>query len=110
MMKTELKSILGLEVPVVVLLAEQSMKVRDVLSLVPGSIIELGKPVDDDLVLLVNNCTVGRGVAMKIGENFGIEITQMGDSQTKVKAMGTTKVSEEPDLDALAAAMLAGQL
>jgi flagellar motor switch protein FliN/FliY len=110
MMGTELSSILRLEVPIVVLLAERSLELGEVLSLVPGSIIELGKTVEQNLDVLVNNRRIGQGVAMKVGENFGVEITQIGDSQSRIRAMSKKSASADEDLDALAAAMLAGQI
>ncbi|MBX3324145.1 MAG: FliM/FliN family flagellar motor switch protein [Phycisphaeraceae bacterium] len=95
MMGTELSSILRLEVPIVVLLAERAIAMGEVMSLVPGSIIELGKTVDQDLDLLVNNRRIGHGVAMKVGENYGVEVTQIGDSLLRINALGAGEGAED---------------
>ncbi len=113
-MSADISSILALEVPLIVHLAERPITLDAVLKLTPGSILELGKNSDDELSILVNNRQIGKGLAVKIGENFGIEVTEINDSTERVKAMGTPAKREEPveeadDFDAIAAAMLSGQ-
>ncbi|MCL4210380.1 MAG: FliM/FliN family flagellar motor switch protein [Phycisphaeraceae bacterium] len=87
-MSSKLNAILRLEVPVIVRIAERSMGLSDVLNLVPGSIIEMNKSVEEDLDLLVNNKVIGRGVAVKVGENFGLKVTRLGTQQQRVDALG----------------------
>jgi len=86
-MSSDLKSILNLEVPVIVRLGERSMTLREVLALVPGAIIEIPKPSDDELDLLVNNERVGVGIAVKVGENFGLRVTAMGSPEALAAAI-----------------------
>lgn len=83
-----LQQILRLEVPIVVQLGARTMRVSDVIRLLPGSILELTKNADAELDILVNNQTVGSGCAVKVGENFGIRITHIGDSASRLSAMG----------------------
>ena len=68
-----------LEVPVIVRLGERQMTVLDVVALAPGAIVELPKNAEEELELLINNKHVGYGVAVKVGENFGLRITFIGD-------------------------------
>lgn len=107
-MESDLERILQLEVPVVVRLGERTMDVAEVIELVPGSIIQLPKNADDELDLLVNNKPVGTGVAMKVGENFGIRVTFIGQVSDRVGALGG--VSEEDGGGDDEAALLAAQL
>jgi flagellar motor switch protein FliN len=86
-MPSDLAGVLRLEVPVIVRLGERSMDLGEVLGIVPGAIIELPKNVDAELDLLVNNKQVGTGVAVKVGENFGIRITYIGDVRERIEAM-----------------------
>lgn len=86
-MASDMRSILNLEVPVIVQLGERRMSLREVLALVPGAIIEIPKPADDELDLLINNCRVGVGTAVKVGENFGIRITAIGSAQAIAEAV-----------------------
>ncbi len=87
-MPADLSTILKLKVPVIVQIGQRTMAVEDVLALGPGSILELDKSADDELDLLVNNKAVGRGAAVKLGENFGVRITDIGSARERVEAMG----------------------
>ncbi len=95
-----LNQILRLEVPVVVRLGQRSLSVNDVVNLAPGSIIELPKPADAELDLLVNNKPIGLGVAVKVGENFGLRITHIGEMKDRVSAMGGMTLTVSESLDA----------
>ena len=83
-----LSQILKLEVPIVVRLGERVMEIEEVLGLVPGAIIELPKSAESELDLLVNNKAIGCGVAVKVGENFGLRLTFLGDLTSRIEAMG----------------------
>ncbi len=110
-MPSDLAGILALEVPIIVLLAERQMHVSEITALVPGAVIELSKSADDELAIHVNNKQVGSGTAVKVGENFGIRISYIGDLHERIGAMGEeTGTSEDADAAALAEQMLAGQL
>ena len=108
--------ILRLEVPLIVRLGERRMKVRELLQLAPGAIIELPKNAEEDLDLLVKNRLVGGGSAVKVGENFGIRIEWIGEPQERVMAMGPQPTqgpeADDPidDVEAAAISLLSGQL
>jgi len=86
-MKSDIRSILKLEVPLIVRIAERSMHVDEVVQWVPGMIIEMAKSADEELELLVNNVPIGVGSAVKITENFGIRITFVGDLRERIGAI-----------------------
>jgi hypothetical protein len=54
-MATDLKSILRLEVPVIVQIASRTMKVGEVAKLTPGAIVELPKLADEELDIFISN-------------------------------------------------------
>lgn len=87
-MSSDLKAILGLEVPLIVLLGERHMKLSEITSLIPGAIIELPKLADEELEVLVNNKPVGTGMPVKVGENFGVRISYIGDLRERIRALG----------------------
>ncbi len=116
-MAADIRAILELEVPVIVRLAERMMTLEEVLSFVPGTIIELPKNAEDELDLMVNNRQVGLGSAVKVAENFGIRVTHLGDVKERIKAIASIAApmmekvgGGSDDLDALAEAMLSGQI
>lgn len=89
-MATDLTTILRLTVPLIVQVGTHSMNFDDVLALGPGAILELEKSSEEELELLVNNMPMGKGVAVKVGENFGIRITSIGSPRQRVEAMAAT--------------------
>lgn len=97
-MSSDLKAILGLEVPLIVLLGERHMKLREITSLIPGAIIELPKLADEELEVLVNNKPVGTGLPVKVGENFGVKIAYIGDLRERIRALGAL-AEEVPDAE-----------
>ena len=84
----ELQRILRLEVPVIVKLAERRLMLSEVMRLGTGAIIEFFKSSDEPLELLINNKVIGVGETVKVGENFGLRITQIGDLKHLIKSLG----------------------
>jgi flagellar motor switch protein FliN/FliY len=87
-MPGDLRTILSLELPVIVRIGECSMPIDDVIALGPGAILELNKSSEDELDLMVNNRRIGAGTAVKVGENFGIQVTKIDPPRQRVAAMG----------------------
>jgi flagellar motor switch protein FliN/FliY len=83
----ELQRILHLSVPIIVKLAERKLNVNEVMRLGNGAIIEFFKSSDEPLELLINNKVIGLGEAVKVGENFGLRLTQIGDIKQVVEAL-----------------------
>jgi flagellar motor switch protein FliN len=85
----ELNRILRIHVPVIVKLAQRKIGVQEVLRIGLGSIIEFHKPADEPLDLMINNKTIGQGIAVKVGENFGLKLTAVGDPKALIGAMSS---------------------
>ena len=84
----ELRRILHMQVPVIVKLAERKLTLAEVMRLGPGAIIEFLKSNDEPLELLINNKAIGLGDAVKVGENFGLKINQIGDVKEVIRSLG----------------------
>lgn len=119
-MSSDLQSILELEVPIIVRVANRDMSMDEVIEWMPGAIIDLCKSSEDELELMVHNVPIGLGRAVKVGENFGIRLTFVGDLKAKIEAMSgrsSLPIEESNDsapmsnatAEALADEMLAGQ-
>jgi len=111
-MKPDVDAILKIEVPLIVRLGQRAMSLGEVLSLMPGTIIEVPKPVEDELEVLINNKVIGTGTAVKVGENFGIRISFIGDVRERIEALGEAgepEADEDAEAAALAEALLEGQ-
>lgn len=93
-MPRDIRTILELRVPVIVRLGHRKMTLDTVLALAPGAIVELPQVSDRPLDLMVNNKVIGQGSAVKIGENFGLRVAQVGDPADRAAAMfGTPETS-----------------
>jgi flagellar motor switch protein FliN/FliY len=93
--RTRLERVLSLELPIVVRLGSRQMTVAEVTSWAPGAIIELPKQADAELEILVNNKVVGCGHAVKLGENFGLRLTYLGELESRQEG---TREPSEPDV------------
>ncbi len=87
-MPTDVRTILRLQVPVIVQIGRRSITMNEVLAFGPGAILEMDKSSEEELDLLVKNKRIGRGTAVKVGENFGIRITSIDPAQQRVEALG----------------------
>lgn len=91
--RSNIGRVLSLELPIVVRLGSRQMTVAEVTSWAPGAIIELPKQADAELELLVNNKVVGFGHAVKLGENFGLRLTYLGEPSLREEAAGGAHAS-----------------
>jgi len=68
---------------VTVELGRTRMPLRDILTVVPGSVIELDRAASAPVDVLVNGTLIARGEVVVIDEEFGIRITEVvGREQT----------------------------
>ena len=70
------------EMEVTAELGRTRMSVRELLSLAPGTVIELDRLAGGPADLLVNGRLIARGEVVVIDENFGIRITEIVPSPT----------------------------
>ena len=69
--------LLDLEVPVIVVLAEKTITLGEVLSFSEGTVVPFGKHAGEPLDIMVHNRRIGSGKAIKVGERFGIHVRQV---------------------------------
>ncbi|MCL2646434.1 MAG: FliM/FliN family flagellar motor switch protein [Phycisphaerales bacterium] len=88
-LSSEVTRLLAIEVPVIVQLGMRRLTVGEVMRLAVGAIIEFGKSAEEELDLLANNKAIGKGHAVKVGENFGIKVTSISSVRETIKKLGT---------------------
>lgn len=93
----ELRRILSLEIPVIAVMAEKTMRLKEILNLTVGSIIQLDKPAEELLDLMVNDQRIGRGETVRVGENFGLHLLELGPLRETILKLG--KSVEPAELD-----------
>ena len=71
-------AVLRIRTPVTVTLAEKRESLRNILDLVPGSMITFDTHCDRPLVLRVGGHAIASGETVKIGDKFGLRIRTIG--------------------------------
>jgi len=69
--------LLDIDMKVTVELGRTRMKVREILDLAPGSVVELGKPPSEPVDLMVNGVLTARGEVVVVDDHFAIRITKL---------------------------------
>jgi flagellar motor switch protein FliN/FliY len=70
-------SLLRVELPVVVILADKRQPLGRIVEMGPGSIIQFDKSCEEMLELHVGGHPVATGEAVKVGDKFGLRITSI---------------------------------
>lgn len=79
--------ILGIEVEVTARLGTVEMPLSTVLSLGPGSVINVGHLVDEPIELFVNNKLIARGDVVIVDEKFGVRITEVVSQEERIESL-----------------------
>lgn len=87
--RQDVQRILSIPLEAMVVLAGKEMTLREVLSLRPGTIVEFEKSIMVPFDLMVNQCKIASGSAVKVGERFGIKISNVQPVEKTVKALGS---------------------
>jgi len=66
-----------IEVPVSVSLGRVQMRMKDVLALNSGSIVELEQELGDHVEVRVNNCVIARGEMVSVDGNYGVRVLEL---------------------------------
>ena len=72
-----LELLLDVPLSVTVELGRTRMTIQELLSLGPGSVVELDKVAGEPLDIVVNDRLVARGEAVVVNDKFGIRITDI---------------------------------
>lgn len=89
---TNLNLIMDIGLGVRVELGRTRMKIRDILNLGSGSVVELDKLAGEPVDLLVNDVIFAKGEVVVIDENFGVRITDILSLNDRIKTLGERKV------------------
>ena len=82
-----LKVLENIEVKLTVEVGSTELKIRDLLRLNEGSVVELERLAGDPLDILANGTIIAKGEVVMIGERFGIRFTEVVDPKERVKSV-----------------------
>lgn len=75
------------KLPVSILFASTEMPLEDALNLDAGSVIELDKPLNNPVTIIVNHKPVAKGEVVLVGGNYGIRILEAESAADPIRSL-----------------------
>ncbi|MFZ5632060.1 MAG: flagellar motor switch protein FliN [Bacillota bacterium] len=82
-MKVSINFIDDIQVTISVELGRATMKIKDILKLAEGSVVELEQPAGENAEVFINDQKFGRGEIVVIGSNFGVRMDSIYQLEKK---------------------------
>tara|TARA_B110000495_G_scaffold50659_1_gene42432 strand:+ start:18 stop:323 length:306 start_codon:yes stop_codon:yes gene_type:complete len=82
-----LKVLENIEVKLTVEVGSTELKIRDLLRLNEGSVVELERLAGDPLDILANGVQIAKGEVVMVGERFGIRFTEVTNPEDRVQKL-----------------------
>ena len=82
-----LKVLENIEVKLTVEVGSSELKIRDLLRLNEGSVVELERLAGDPLDILANGVPIAKGEVVMVGERFGVRFTEVTNPEDTVKKL-----------------------
>ena len=93
--------LLDVELPVSVSFGRAQIRIKEVLKLTTGSIVELHRAVTEPVEVIVNNCVIARGEVVVVEGNYGVRIQEIISRNERLRSSGQTpQRNERPALRA----------
>ena len=83
----QLELIQNVAVNVSVEVGRSSLRIRDLLRLGQGSVVELDRVAGEPLDVCVNNTVIARGEVVLVDDTYGLRITQIVDAQGRIESL-----------------------
>ena len=77
----------NIDVQLTVEVGQAEIKIRDLLRLNEGSVIELDRLAGDPLDILANGTMIAKGEIVMVGERFGVRFTEIVDPATRMETV-----------------------
>ena len=77
----------NIDVKLTVEVGSAELKIREVLRLNEGSVIELDRLAGDPLDILINGTMIAKGEVVMVGERFGIRFVEIVDPQKRIESV-----------------------
>ena len=82
-----LKVLENIDVRLTVEVGSAELKIRELLRLNEGSVIELDRLAGDPLDILINGTMIAKGEVVMVGERFGIRFVEIVDPQKRIESV-----------------------
>ena len=77
----------NIDVKLTVEVGAAELKIRELLRLNEGSVIELDRLAGDPLDISINGTMIGKGEVVMVGERFGIRFSEIVDPQKRIESV-----------------------
>ena len=77
----------NIDVKLTVEVGSTELKIRELLRLNEGSVIELDRLAGDPLDILINGTMIAKGEVVMVGERFGIRFVEIVDPQKRIESV-----------------------
>ena len=77
----------NIEVRLTVEVGNTEIKIKDLLRLNEGSVVELERLAGEPLDILANGTKIDKGEVVMVGERFGIRFSEIGDPAKRVESL-----------------------
>lgn len=82
-----LEMVFDIPVSVSAEIGKSIIKIRDLINLSPGAVVELERLAGEPIDLLVNGVLIGKGDVVVVNENFGLRITEIVCTEERIKKL-----------------------
>jgi flagellar motor switch protein FliN len=79
--------LLDIDMKLTVELGRARMKIRDIMNLSPGAVVELGKAPNEPVDIMVNGVLLARGEVVVVDEQFAVRITKLLSRSERIKRL-----------------------
>jgi flagellar motor switch protein FliN len=73
--------LMHVEMPVTIILGCTTMRLKDLLKLTDGSVVELDQMLNEEVEVRVNNCVIAYGQVVAVDGNYAVRILRMAPAQ-----------------------------
>ena len=77
----------NIDVKLTVEVGSAELKIKELLRLNEGSVIELDRLAGDPLDILINGTMIAKGEVVMVGERFGIRFVEIVDPQKRIESV-----------------------
>ncbi len=79
--------LLDIDMKLTVELGRARMKIRDIMNLSPGAVVELGKAPNEPVDIMVNGVLLARGEVVVVDEQFAVRISKLLSRTERIKRL-----------------------
>jgi flagellar motor switch protein FliN len=80
--------LMHVEMPVTIVLGRTKMRLKDLLKLTNGSVVELDQMLDDEVEVRINNCVIAYGEVVAVDGNYAVRIIRMAAARNTPSLRG----------------------